>query len=115
MNGIAPTRIVGFKWDGEGWVQVPVQVDERKTVSVSSLYPDDPVPILPLQVVDLTFDLEVYADDETRTGPDEDPKLDANDEVAFMADDTGSKAAPATTAPEGPRGTGGITSAEGRR
>lgn len=87
MNGVAPARIVAFRYNG-GWKQVPVQVDERKVVSVSSLYPGNPVP--PYVIASsLTFDLEVYSDAKTRTGADDDLALDANDEIAFMGSDTG--------------------------
>ncbi len=100
LNGLPPQEIVGFQWDGQGWLQVPVQVDERKVVSVGTLYPDDPNPFYVFDN-DLTFDVEVYADDETRTGADDDLALDVNDEIAFMGVDTGGKAAAGATAPEG--------------
>ena len=100
LNGIAPGKIVAFKYDG-GWQQVPVQVDERKVISVSQLYPSNPVPAYVISS-DLTFDLEVYADAKTRTGADDDPTLDANDEVAFMAKDTGGLVADnSVVAPDG--------------
>lgn len=100
MDGVAPGDVVAFRFDG-GWQQVPVQVDERKVVSVGTLYPDNPTP---RWVIDnnLTFDLEVYADDQTRVGADDDLNLDANDEIAFMGKDTGAKVDSGTeAAPEG--------------
>jgi len=97
LEGIAPNRIVAFKWNG-AWEQVPVQVDERHVVSVRNLYPADP----PGYVNDdVSFDLEVYADPKTRSGADEDPNLDANDEISFMGGDTGGVAPGNAVAPKG--------------
>ncbi|MEM6785143.1 MAG: hypothetical protein AAF624_15590, partial [Bacteroidota bacterium] len=39
LNGAAPNSIVGFAWTtSTGWVQIPVQVDEREWVDVSAAY-----------------------------------------------------------------------------
>ncbi len=97
LDGVAPGRIVGFKWEGK-WVQVPVQVDQRHTVSARGLYPDE----APAYVNnDLTFDVEIYADAKTRSGADADPNLDPDDEIAFMGSDTGDAAPAATLSPKG--------------
>ena len=110
MIGTEPGRIVGFKWDG-GWVQVPVQVDERHTITLRQLYPDDrgSNPYVDMLGNDADFSVEVYADPKTRSGADADTKFDADDELTFMAGDTGA-AAPGDTdfnAPEGTDGTVG--------
>lgn len=100
ISGVAPGKVVAFRYDG-GWKQVPVQVDERKVISVSSLYPSNPAPAYVISS-DLTFDLEVYADAKTRTGADDDPAVDGNDEIAFMGSDTGKLVADNTVkAPKG--------------
>lgn len=89
LIGSRPERLVAFSWKG-GWRQVPVQVDERRMVDVKTLYPDP----APDYAFGDGFPLEVYADGKTRTGADPDPRLDADDEIAFMARDTGRRVAP---------------------
>ncbi|MBK8294469.1 MAG: hypothetical protein IPK93_06735 [Solirubrobacterales bacterium] len=91
MIGTMPGEIVGFKWD-DGWVQVPVQVDERHTINVRQLYPDDTGTNPYIGDVELGFEVEVYADPKTRSGADSDPTFDVDDELTFMAGDTGTVA-----------------------
>ena len=86
MLGTRPGRVVAFAWKGQ-WRQVPVQVDERKMVDVRNLYPDP----APDYAFGPGFPLEVYADAKTRTGADTNRLLDSNDEIAFMARDTGAR------------------------
>lgn len=105
MIGVPPQNIVGFKW-ADGWVQVPVQVDERHTINVRRLYPEAANGYVGGE--DLGFDLEVYADPKTRSGADSDPDFDADDELAFMAGDTG-KPLPDGFAGGGPEGTDAST------
>ena len=100
MLGSRPGRVVAFAWNGQ-WRQVPVQIDERKVLDVKDLYPDP----APDYAFGPGFPLEVYADGKTRTGPDTNPRLDPNDEIVFMARDTGRKVT-ARTRP-GPSGTTG--------
>jgi hypothetical protein len=101
LVGTAPGKVVAFAWRG-GWKQIPVQVDERKTVSVRDLYPT-PAPryVLP----ETSFDLAVYADPDTRTGADPKAWLDADDEIALMAQDAGSPVKPGKV--RAPAGTAG--------
>jgi hypothetical protein len=86
LLGAAPARIVAFRWS-DGWRQVPVQVDERAVVHIGNAYGPTagvygavPVPVL------------TYTDAATFIGPDPDPLLDANDEIALMARDSGGRA-----------------------
>jgi hypothetical protein len=72
--------VVAFRWVN-GWDQVPVQVDERKQVDLGQLYD----PALPAVFT-------VYADPSTFVGADSDPRLDSDDEIAFMAKDLGLEA-----------------------
>jgi hypothetical protein len=88
LLGTAPSKIVAFAWRGK-WRQVPLQIDERRTVSVRDLYPT-PAPRY-VRAPDMTFELEVYADRKTRTGADPKAWLDVDDEIALMAQDTGSR------------------------
>jgi hypothetical protein len=76
------------------WIQVPVQVDERAVVDFGAVpsggpptgdrtvYGTAPVGSTALQ----------YTDPNTFVGPDPDPTLDPDDQVALMASDTGSRA-----------------------
>jgi hypothetical protein len=76
------------------WIRVPVQVDERAVVDFGmtptgsppsgdhTVYGTPPVGSTALQ----------YTDPGTFVGPDPNPTLDGNDEVAFMASDAGLRA-----------------------
>ncbi|MGK2956295.1 MAG: hypothetical protein ACSLFI_11585 [Solirubrobacterales bacterium] len=86
-----PGQVVAFRWRGE-WKQVPVQVDERKTVDY-------------LEVRGGSggfgpFRNLAYADPGTYAGPDHNPKVDVNDEIVTMARDSG-KSAAGVKAPSG--------------
>ncbi len=89
LAGAEPGRVVAFRWAGSSWDQVPVQVDERKVIDVRTLYPASGTNSNYVTNTAVTFDLEVYADPGTRSGADPDPQVDANDEIVFMAGDTG--------------------------
>lgn len=107
MMGSQPGQIVGFKRTGDRWVQIPVQVDERHTISVRQLYPEaangNPYITSPA-----SFDLEVYADEKTRSGADADTTFDADDEFVFMGGDAGDVAPSGTAAPNGVDGQSGV-------
>lgn len=76
LLGGAPDRIVAYRFTrGSRWRQVPVQVDERRTVDLGDVYDGTREGI----------EIEAYADDSTLTGPDPDPTLDTGDEIAMMA------------------------------
>jgi len=79
------------------WTQVPVQVDERKVVdfgvgptsntaagTTGTVYGTAAVGVTALQ----------YTDAATFVGADNDPNLDANDELVFMASDAGGAVRP---------------------
>jgi hypothetical protein len=109
LLGTPPDEIVGFAWNG-GWEQIPVQVDERHTISARQLYPETPSvgyvdpgdPYLP------SFDIEVYADPKTRSGADADAAFDADDEFAFMGGDAGADAPADADPPGGVEGASGV-------
>jgi len=104
LAGAPPSQVVGFAYDArrERWTQIPVQVDERKVVDFGgvpsngspaaegTVYGSQPIGQAVLQ----------YADPETWVGPDSDPALDADDELALMAGDAGDRAAQARLLPE---------------
>lgn len=101
LVGTAPERVVGFRAVDGGWEQVPVQVDERKDTTMDQVYG------LPASQTfygsSINVPVNVYADADTFTGPDTDPDLDADDEIAFLARDAGGEAGD-LAAPEGTTG-----------
>lgn len=101
LLGGAPMHVVGFAWDGSAWHQIPVQVDERDYVSPGVIYhlPVASYPTLfgtntlykPLVYTPPPALTAGYTSADTYTPPDSDPTFDANDELSFLANDTGSK------------------------
>ena len=82
LGGIAPGDVVAFRYDA-GWVQIPVQVDERDIKTFGSIYNN----LLAANFGAITA-LQ-YTDAGTFTGADSNPTLDSNDEIVFMANDAG--------------------------
>ena len=102
LTGTSPSHIVGFSWDGNAWTQVPVQVDERDLVSPGVIY-HLPVSSYPtLYGTSTTYKMLVYTPPPTVTAgytsldvytpSDSDPTFDSNDELSFLAADTGKQA-----------------------
>ena len=87
--------IVAFSYNSEqGWISVPVQVDEKDSVTGSRIYGD----IRPEACFNETWcsDLHLlkiltYTDEHSFTGPDSNPAFDADDELVFMIKDAGAK------------------------
>lgn len=79
LLGVEPDRIVAFSYDGGGWKQVPVQVDERALVNYSAVRDG----------AGNEFTHEAYTDPNTYAGADPDPDLDSDDELALAAKDAG--------------------------
>ena len=91
FKGTAPDSLVAFRYEG-GWVQIPIQVDERDVRSYGEIYDflDHWSLVGPGGAGELyPFLEEFYTDPNTYMGPDTDPMLDDNDELVFMARDTG--------------------------
>lgn len=95
LLGHQPGRIVAFAWQDTAWEQVPVQVDERKKVDLGKACGRG------------TFVTTLYADPRTKVGADPNAKLDADDEIVFMAKDTGGQSKAAA-----PKGTDGDSRVE---
>ena len=74
---------MAFRYDS-GWVQIPVQVDERAVVDFADIYNH-------LGGVTESVTALQYTDAGTYTGADPDATLDANDEIVFMAADAGDR------------------------
>jgi hypothetical protein len=90
LAGVSAGDVVAFRWFN-GWDQVPVQVDERKSVDLGAVYNGSA----------LGFVTTVYADPGTFTGADANGNVDADDEVAFMAKDVGPQSPSDATDPAG--------------
>jgi hypothetical protein len=82
--------VVAFRWVN-GWDHVPVQVDERKQVDFGTVY-NQPA---------MGFVTTVYADPGTFTGADSNGNVDADDEIAFRAQDAGLEAPSGAGSPPG--------------
>ena len=109
--GVPVDRLLGYRWDGRKYVQIPFQVDELATRYLSNNASGFSVYSWSDQHPTYVFDQERFrwtAEDATdpchavprdgiETSSDPVPGLDTNDEVAFMASDAG-EAAPADAA-----------------
>jgi hypothetical protein len=82
LSSVAAGDVVAFRWV-DSWDQVPIQVDERKSVNFQTVYNN---------AVSANFTTTVYADPNTFTGADTNANVDADDEVAFMGKDVGLEA-----------------------
>lgn len=99
LLGSDPMHIVGFAWDGSAWHQIPVQVDQRDYVNPGQIYhlPTSSYPVLygtttPYKILVYTPPNTLsagYASSATYTPPDSDPTFDSNDQLSFLAADTG--------------------------
>lgn len=109
LVGTAPDHVVAFAlttpFNTPTWVQVPVQVDERKVVDFGRAPGNNGATGTTGTVYGSTGTSGVallqYADAGTFTGADGNPDLDADDEVVFMARDAGGARQPGTADPAG--------------
>lgn len=111
-TGVDPDRIVAHRWDGEAFVEIPVQVDERFPHFLAN--PDSDFGVYSATDMELTYEWDAESWRKTAGEceaaypdgyePTQDPvrTLDADDEIAFQAADAG-PAAPADA--PGPVGT----------
>jgi hypothetical protein len=95
LQGTDPGRVVAFRYD-EGWIQIPVQIDERDVVDFGTIYNTDPT----------GYTVLTYTDTSVFTGPDSDPIFDADDELVVMAIDAGGEALALAEPPGAVPGTG---------
>lgn len=111
LEGTSPQHIVGFSWDGSTWHQIPIQVDERDLVSPGMIYhlPEAKYPKLfgtntnykILVYTPPSITTAGYTSTPTYTPSDSDPAFDANDELSFLAYDTGIVAGDGAGSPAG--------------
>ena len=95
LLGVAPDRVAAFRREAGAWVPIPVQVDERALVDFGSEPSANGVPgstgtVYGTQAIGVA--VLQYTDPETWVGPDPNPAVDRNDEVALMARDAGDQA-----------------------
>ncbi|MFQ5590140.1 MAG: hypothetical protein ACE5HE_03155 [Phycisphaerae bacterium] len=86
--GLPVDGVLAYRYDN-GWEQIPLQVDERAEVDFGVAYGLSPI----------GFTTLAYTDPATFTGADPDTAFDANDELVFMARDTGARVAAHNPAP----------------
>jgi hypothetical protein len=117
LNGIAPDRLVAFRFKRtkshkhEKWTQIPVQVDQRMFVDFGSEPPNNAAPGSTGTVygtAPIGYGAMQYADANTFVGPDPNPALDGDDEIALIAGDAGDRARKQTEKPKGTRGAGAV-------
>lgn len=95
LLGVAPDRVAAFRWTGTDWAQVPVQVDERAVVDFGTVPTSNAAPGQQGTVYGTAPSGDTalqYTDPNTFVGPDPNPVLDRNDEIALMARDGGAQA-----------------------
>ena len=81
LAGSQPGEIVAFRYAG-GWEQIPVQIDERAELDYAIVYGES----TPSGITTLD-----YTDADTYAGTDPDATFDDDDEIVFMAKDTGDR------------------------
>lgn len=111
LLGGDPAHVVGFAWDGSAWHQVAVQVDERDHVNPGVIY-HRPASLWPtLAGTSTPYTMLVYTPPPTLTAgysaaptytpSDSNPAFDADDELSFLANDSGKRIDGSVTPPAG--------------
>lgn len=93
-----PNDIVGFRYmtDADEWQQIPIQIDEKHYQDWHNI--KNQIDCLLLGRYEFA---ELWADTSTYSGPDENPVIDYNDELVFMARHLGDMKPNGFPAPEG--------------
>jgi hypothetical protein len=113
-EGVPTDKLLGYKWNGRSYEQIPLQVDEMAVRYLSNNASTFSVYSQVDQHLTYVYDQERFrwtkedpADpchaisDGPPSSPDTVPGLDANDEVSFMASDAGPEAPATATLPRG--------------
>jgi len=88
MLGQNPADMVAFKFSSAvGWVQVPMQIDERVLLDIAAPYGG--APCVAGEGSGVPWDIFFYADTSTFVGADTLATFDIDDELVFMAKDLG--------------------------
>jgi hypothetical protein len=112
LQGANPATGVGYRWDAStsGWVQIPIQIDQRHVVAFGTTPPSNATPGVDGTVYGYVGGASPtalqYSDPNTFVGADPNPLFDADDELVFMARDSGSKAPTGTARPTATTGSG---------
>lgn len=99
VNTFNSTDMVGFAYNGSSWTQVPIQVDEKKTVNAGVIYNtstslESSGNSWGTNGYYSSFSSSQYCDPNTWVGADTNPAFDSDDELVFMARDAGGSLAP---------------------
>jgi hypothetical protein len=115
QTGVDPDQVAAYSWDGDSFVEVPVQVDERFPYFLANANSDFGIYSGTDKELSYEWDVEswkktageCYATYPEGEGAMEDPvlTLDDDDEIVFMASDAGGQAPLEAT---GPAGTGDL-------
>ncbi|MFY9587808.1 MAG: hypothetical protein WAT66_10170 [Actinomycetota bacterium] len=121
-TGVPVSRLLGYKWNGKAFVQIPLQVDEKFTRYLSNNVSGFAFFSGVDQYTTYAFNREGYRFTDNSPGapctpiprqdpnydnkrivaePDPIPGLDDNDEIAFMYRDTGEQAPSGAALPKG--------------
>ncbi|HMC71938.1 MAG TPA: hypothetical protein VKJ07_22465, partial [Mycobacteriales bacterium] len=123
IQGTPTDRLLGYRWDGQRFVQIPFQVDKVFTRYLDNSASGFSVYSGQDQHTTYAFDREgwrMYGQDPNnpckaipaggvKTTPDPVPGLDTNDELAFMASDAGPQAPANSPLPRGIVGVRAVT------
>lgn len=108
LLGATVARVVGFSWDGSAWHQIPVQIDERDLVNPGQILHRAPASwakkadgtnYTVLSYTATPAAVPGYTSWPTYTPVDSKPWFDSNDQLSFLADDSGLKVSAGTAAP----------------
>jgi hypothetical protein len=94
LSTLTPSEIVGFKYAGGNWTQIPVQADERTLLDIVTPYgplAGAGVGFLPPAPSPSNPKIYFYCDAATHVGVDAVNTFDSDDELSFMAKDAGGK------------------------
>jgi len=117
-TGVPVDQIAAFRWDGLGWVEIPVQVDQKFPYCLSN--PPSDFAFYSGTDMELTYawDVESWKKSDGQCvsayapgdGPTADPvaTLDDDDEIVFMASDAGAQAPVVALPPPGTTGGHGL-------
>jgi len=122
LKGVPPQSLLGYRWTGNGFVQIPFQVDTKWEHYISNNASGFAFYSGVDEMLTYTFDYEPYRytsnppfnpsdptdvceaeppPGEAATTPDPNPNLTDTDELSFMARDSGGQAPPGEALPKG--------------
>lgn len=110
-DGVDPSKIAAYRWDGEAFVEVPVQIDQRFPYFLANANSDFGIYSGTDEELTYAWDTEswkktagqcfAHYPEGAGAMADPVPTLDNDDEIAFMASDAGPSAPADAPAPDG--------------